>query len=128
MSTQTQALYEKVARELTARALAVARGQIKAIILYGSVARRESDEDSDIDLLIVADSIKAVRERLSFIRAELDLEHETLTTLAYKTPEQLREGAIRGDPFLLEVLREGRALYDDGTFERIRREVSKKGK
>jgi predicted nucleotidyltransferase len=120
MHVQDQALYETVARTFAERALATVGDQIDAILLYGSVARREATEASDIDLLVVSAHVDRVRPTLAEIRTDLDLEHDTLTTLNYKTPDQLEDGLRRGDPYLAQIVTEGEALYDNGTCRRLR--------
>lgn len=119
MHVQDQALYETVARAFAERALATVGGQIDAILLYGSVARREATDASDIDLLIVSSHVYRIRPTLAEIRTDLDLEYDTLMTLNYKTPDQLEEGLRRGDPYLAEIVNEGKALYDNGTYRRL---------
>ena len=55
--------------------------RINAIILYGSVARGEAGEESDIDVLIVGRD-KEVRSKVSEISYEIDYENsfETFIT------------------------------------------------
>ena len=50
---QIQKRYQKVADEFARRALEKYRDKIDSIILFGSAARGEAREDSDIDILVI---------------------------------------------------------------------------
>lgn len=60
--------------------------------MYGSVARREADEDSDIDILIVSQQKRAIYDQAARIRSEIDLKYETMTTLTYLAPKEIEDG------------------------------------
>ena len=121
MKPQTQELYEEVAKELRDRLISELEGDIEAIILYGSVARGESNEESDIDILIISSNKRRVYDRASDIRYELDLKHGTLTTIMVYTPEEFEQSLSLGSPFLREVLKEGKALYGERKLQTYRR-------
>jgi len=95
-----------------------------SIVAYGSVARGESRDDSDIDVLVVGRG-KEIFHRVSEIGYEVDYENrfETFITPIYFTIEELEYRVKVGLPFIYEVLRGGVILYDDGTFKRIREKV-----
>jgi predicted nucleotidyltransferase len=120
---QMQRLYEKVLDELRDRLVSELGGKVEAIVVYGSVARREADADSDIDILIISRHRRAIYDQAARIRSELDLKYETMTTLTYLTPEEIDEGLAKGEPFVQEVFREGRALYGEAKFRGYRRAV-----
>jgi len=121
MPIQTQRLYEQVLDELRDRLVSELGAKIEAIVVYGSVARREADEDSDIDVLIVSQQKRAIYDHAARIRSEIDLKHETMTTLTYLTPEEIHYGLDKGEPFVREVLREGKAIYGEAKFRGYRR-------
>ena len=80
---------------------------IKEVILYGSYARGEADEDSDVDVLvIVSDFISPweVRRGLSDILYDIFLEENKLISVVV-----LPESHFKGYnyPFILNVRREG---------------------
>jgi len=108
---QRQRLYETVLGELKDRLVSELGGQIEAIIVYGSVARGDSHSESDIDVMIVSPKKNEIYHRASSIRTEIDLEHETMTTLFYVTPDEFQNWLERGSLFLREVLKEGVAIY-----------------
>ena len=80
------------------------------VILFGSAARGEMNEDSDLDLLVIVDmrDRRATARQISRARprrsAPLDVVIATATEVE----------ASRHDPccFLHDALREGRVLYD----------------
>ena len=111
MAIQTQKLYERVLEEFRDKVIAELGNKVEAIIVYGSVARRDSNADSDIDVLIISSHKQAIHTRVDSIRSDIDLEYETLTTLTYFTPEEFQSRWKRGEPFLIEVVSEGRAVY-----------------
>jgi len=98
--------------------------RIYVIVVYGSVARGEAKEDSDIDVLIVGRDGE-IRRRVSEIGYDIDYKNsfETFITPVYYTREEFEHRIRVGSPFIYEVLKDGVALYDDGTFKGIRQKV-----
>jgi len=117
---KTQTLHWKAAEALRKAIQAQLKEFIDAIVVYGSVARGEATEDSDIDVLIIGSRIHQYEKTIAAIRTEIDIEYGTLTTLIYRTPAQITKDLERGSPFLHEVLREAEALYDNGTYRQLR--------
>jgi predicted nucleotidyltransferase len=81
--------------------------KIKQVILYGSQARGEATEDSDVDVLVVVDDSldpSAVRNSLSDLLFDLLLETNELISVIV-IPEQLF--TTYHSPFLLSVKEEG---------------------
>ena len=83
------------------------------VILFGSMARGNVGEWSDLDLLIVKETSAAFLERSKEVallcRAPVGVDY-----LVY-TPEELASMIEHRNPFILEALREGRTLYDRRT-------------
>lgn len=119
-----QGRYEKALRVFRDGVVKELGDCIDAIVVYGSVARGKAREDSDIDVLIV-ERDKDVRSRVLEIGYDVDYENdfETFITSIYLTRDELEHRVMVGSPFIYEVLRDGVALYDDGTFKRIREKV-----
>lgn len=112
--------YELALQELTARLVHELGDQLCAVVIYGSVARGEADSQSDIDLLLIGPAEPPFRDRVSYLRYQVDLHYETLTTLLHRTPQQVSEALQAGSDFIRAILAEGVALYDDGTFRELR--------
>ncbi len=95
----------ELAAELAARGVAVER-----VILFGSLARGDHTEDSDVDLLVVARGWEAmsVGERLSLLYRLWDKPRDA--TFIPVTPEELER--LRGRSVVVaEALREGIEVY-----------------
>jgi predicted nucleotidyltransferase len=89
-------------------AVAEAYGQrLRRIVLYGSWARGEATEESDIDVLVVLEEPLAYDDelrRLSRIATSLTIEHGVYVSAQ---PISARDFEERSEPFLLNVRREG---------------------
>ena len=99
-----------VVREVRRRLEALYGPRLCDVILYGSYARGEADEGSDIDLLVVLEDFEDPRaelQRMEPIASDLSLEHEVL--IAVLVTRQ-REYAERNSPLLLNIRREGVAV------------------
>ena len=82
----------------------------KLIVLFGSFARGDINEGSDVDICVIADFREPFLDR---IRLLLDLNDETklpLEPVGY-TPEEFQRMRKEGNRFILEVLESGRVLY-----------------
>jgi predicted nucleotidyltransferase len=105
VAVDTQVLQEIVAR--IARAM-----RPRKIVLFGSRARGEARPQSDIDLLVIADSTEPRYRRsaplyglLSDILAPMDI-------LVY-TPAEVDDWREVPQAFVTTALREGKVLYED---------------
>ncbi len=81
--------------------------KIKSILLYGSFARDEQKSDSDIDVLVVADSSLdpfEVRDSLSDILFDILLDKGELVSVTV-IPEDFYQNY--NSPFVLNVKKEG---------------------
>ncbi|PIX47530.1 MAG: nucleotidyltransferase [Anaerolineae bacterium CG_4_8_14_3_um_filter_59_70] len=83
---------------------------VENIILYGSRARGDARDDSDIDVLIVLrNNFKygAMLKKTSRVVAKLSLENDVVISRAFATRQQYEQSKI---PFLMNVRREGIAV------------------
>lgn len=120
--------YEKIVAHLTERLVEDLGDKIESIVLYGSVARNEAHEDSDIDILVVTrDDDRKLYDRISKIRTRIDLDNNTLTVLVQMGKNELEQHMKLGSPFMESVVKEGVILYDSGFFEKIRGSLAFKG-
>lgn len=80
----------------------------KRILVYGSVARGEQTENSDIDLLVIAPTKERFYERMGSVQALVrDLGHGLPLAPIVLTPEELATRLDRGDQFVEEMVRSG---------------------
>lgn len=121
--TSLLALYRKTAEEFAARVRQQCGDAVDSVVLYGSVARKTAGKNSDIDVLVLADNSEALRDQLVDISESLDFENNYVTFLIATcfTPKRLEELARGRFPIADHILTEGVVLYDNGTFERIRK-------
>jgi len=82
------------------------------IILFGSYAHGQPDEDSDIDLLIIKDTPERFVDRMTTVRRLTRGTHDSIPfdPLVY-TPAEIEHGRRTGDQFLAEILERGEVLY-----------------
>lgn len=89
------------------------------IILYGSLARDQFAEDSDIDLLIIKKTAKSPQKRINDVLNILyshdwykkDEEIPPIDPLVY-TPNEVSRELHLGDFFLEEIINQGKVLYE----------------
>lgn len=80
----------------------------KEVILFGSYAKGNPREDSDIDLLIISDSKERFFERQATVRRLLrDLKKRIPVSPVVLTPEELEERKKHEDQFISEILETG---------------------
>jgi len=93
--------------------LAEASGAEK-VILFGSYARNEARDASDVDLMIVAESglprFKRSRALYGLFRP-----YPFPMDLIVYTPEEIEQGKLSPLSFVATVLREGKTVYDRET-------------
>lgn len=118
MPTKLNETYQKAAQEFADRAVSALGDDIDSIVLYGSVARSEAKEESDIDILVVSPDEHSVRERLSRIRNDMDWEwnYEFLLSLVIYSRDHYFWLRNNGSPFISDIIRDGIILHDNGTF------------
>lgn len=92
-----------------ARSLALA-ANAERVILFGSYARGDATEQSDVDLMIVAKSdlprFKRSRELYKLLRP-----HPFAMDIVVYTPREIEKGKKTNVSFVSTVLKEGKELY-----------------
>jgi predicted nucleotidyltransferase len=79
------------------------------IILFGSMARNDHDEVSDIDIIVVYGTDKRFLDRLEELYASWNIP-KAVDILAY-TPTEFEEMAAES-AFMQKILSEGRIIYE----------------
>ncbi len=80
--------------------------------LFGSWARGEADDLSDVDVVIILESTQPFLERLLSIGRSLPLELGAVDLFAY-TPEEWAQMKVSGNIFVQMVMEEGVLVYDE---------------
>ena len=92
----------EIAREF---ANAINSDKIKRIILFGSVARGEDNEDSDIDILIVSDYWEEIDPIITDVIGDIVLEKQELISAHIMSVERFNN--TKHYSFLSNVLEDG---------------------
>lgn len=88
--------------------------RVEAVVLYGSVARGEEEETSDVDLLVLVRDERAARAaqaRVGDIMSGLARRYGSVPQIVVTTARRFREGVRRGLPLFVAILQTGRVLY-----------------
>ena len=89
------------------------KGRVDALILFGSVARREERPTSDVDLILIVGSPDArgkVEDAVDRAAGELAARYGNPPQVIVMAREEFRRKAEKGDALVSEVLRTGRVL------------------
>jgi len=98
---------------------------IKAVVVFGSFARRTEKESSDIDILVIVDDSFAPLDKALFLAYQNEMARLMRTYPKFHvntvTISQFWDAARRGDPLIIQMLRDGIALVDLGFFSPLKR-------
>ena len=83
--------------------------EIKALVLYGSLARGQADEESDVDLLVVTARplTRLERHEITNVVFEVNLQHGTNFSTLVVDLESWETGIISVLPIRDEIIRDG---------------------
>lgn len=83
------------------------------VYLFGSYARNEADDVSDIDLVVIKDTDEPPFDRMRSVVRILELDH-SIDVLVY-TPNEFEYMLKRGNAFAEMIQEEGLLIYDQET-------------
>jgi predicted nucleotidyltransferase len=92
---------------------------VRGILLFGSVARNDAKEQSDVDILVVASGLPDIKERYNRITVKNPSRIEDI----WMTPDELVEMVDAKTGFVVDALLEGKILLDDGTINDARSQL-----
>lgn len=125
----------EVALDFATKAYDYFKNIIKSAILFGSVEKKTISHNSDIDIILIIDdlSIKWDQELIAWYREELD---KLLLANPYRGNLHINtiklstwwEDLIKGDPVVLNVLRNGQTIIDHAGFVTPLKHLLNKGK
>ena len=84
--------------------------QAHKVILFGSYAQGHPTEDSDVDFLVIADFQGRAVDQSVDVRMQLNPSFPM--DLLVRTPEMIRRRQSMQDPFIDQILTEGKVLYE----------------
>jgi predicted nucleotidyltransferase len=121
--TMQIALERDIAMDFATKVHAKFEQLIKAIVLFGSSAKKVSTSDSDIDVIMIIDdvSIKWDEETILYYREELGkiIQQNPYRKSLHINTVKLStwwQDLMRGDPIVINVIRYGDPLIDYGGF------------
>ena len=98
---------------------------IKAVVIFGSFARKTEKGNSDIDIMVIVDDSFAPFDKALYMAYQAEmaklLKEYPKFHLNTVTISQFWDSARRGDPLIIQVLREGIPLVDLGFFAPLKR-------
>jgi len=95
---------------------------VQSIVLFGSNSHNTQDKNSDIDLMIILDNVsifvsEELREAYKVISNKLTQKHSNKLHILTVNLSDLWDMARKGDPLLINILREGIPLFDRNLIE-----------
>lgn len=102
MSTEEHDVLSRVAQTLRDRFDA------REVILYGSAAREQLDEESDIDLLVVLPKIDwEIQKQIIAVCFDAELQCGRVFSATCYTMKEMEDSPLRSSPLVLAARREG---------------------
>ncbi len=105
-SNQVKQIVDTVAQEVKG----ILGDALEKVILYGSYARKDNDNESDVDILLLAkipvQQLRLHRSKINRIASRLSLDNDVLISITLKDSETFNQ--YRNDvPFYANVAKEG---------------------
>lgn len=108
--SQLKKTYEKEIKRIVS---ALQAYNPERIILFGSLARGDFNQDSDIDLLIIKDDSKKRTERICKVYRLIRSPKRTIAVEPLVlTPREVKRAISEGSFLLEDILKEGKILYE----------------
>lgn len=104
----------KIIKELKENIVDKLGSSLKVIVLYGSYARNEQDNESDIDIMIFIDekaSVFDARRKISDIRVNLSLKYDIVLSIIVKNYKTFHNN-VNVIPFYSVINKEGIEIYE----------------
>ena len=122
MTTPQSQRNRKIADTLVERLLDRMRDEVHSVILFGSVARGEANDRSDIDLYIISKDSSDTRRRMEAICVEVQDEFDNIAPIhrlfTDKMMFHLEATSCRCDR-TMNIINQGVVLHDDGAYKDI---------
>lgn len=105
LTNKTRVLLDEIVDKL------VGNIDVKKIVLFGSYSTGTYTKDSDLDLLVIAKTKERGIKRHAIISQLLEPRQLPLDIIL-KTPEEMRKRAHYFDPFISNINKNGKVLYE----------------
>lgn len=107
-------LIHVVTTEVVDKVIELVKDDIYKMYLYGSCARGDYTNESDVDIMIILkcnkDKVKAYRKQVSKLASRIGLENDIEVSLMLRDKDSFEEGQ-RILTFYQNVVKEGVAIY-----------------
>lgn len=128
-ATPTSLRYREIAAETATRLLAAFPDAIQAIVLYGSVARGDANEHSDIDLLVITPAAAdyETRYKIDEIAYDVSWERDNIALVQLMMMPEIgfvTEAITYRSYFASDIMEQGIVLYDDGGYLNLKRTMT----
>lgn len=101
---------DDILRKVAQQAQAVFGNRLEQVILYGSYARGDFDDESDIDIMILANvdrnSLRQFKPSFLRLTSDLGMENDVLITVTLKDSQTFHQ-FLDAVPFYQSVAKEG---------------------
>lgn len=107
MNTKVPAHIRKLIKELKEGLVHLYGDRLKAVYLYGSYARGDYRQGSDVDVMILLSDYKSYREelnRISYLASDVSLDHDVTVSCLIMKEIQWKESDM---PVLRNIRKEG---------------------
>lgn len=115
MKMHNQEQIQTITKEIVDEVIQILQENVYKIVLYGSYARGDFTEESDIDVLILLncdkEQVMKYRKQISRLSSRIGLKNDVEVSLLLRDRETFEK---QGDtlPFYKNVKKEGVALYE----------------
>jgi predicted nucleotidyltransferase len=104
-----------IMNELVQKIAPIFGDKLKRVVLYGSYARGDFDEESDIDVMFLVDEdeekLRTYRKPVRKVESELDFKYEVLLCGILQNKDRFYQ-CIKDVPFYSNVDKEGVVVYE----------------
>lgn len=107
-------LLKKIGNEITTRLINLYGKKVKSIILYGSYARGDNDDQSDMDIMVLFDcpyeEVIGYRHDISKVASRVGLENDMMVSIVFRNIKSF-DTNYKILPIYQNVVEEGKTLY-----------------
>jgi len=104
-----------IMNELIEKTIPIFGDKLKKVILYGSYARGDFDEESDVDVMFLVDeddeNLRTYRKPIRKVESDIDFKYDILLCGIVQNQNKFYR-YINDIPFYSKVYKEGVVLYD----------------
>lgn len=108
LTVQEKAIFEKIISKFFGK---LGYKDVKAVILFGSFARGDFTEESDIDILLITDNKAELKKRVDRLTKEFLEKYDVDIMPVYFTEKEFKEREEKFDEFVMNVLNEGKTYF-----------------